>query len=64
MRNKPMNVAGIDVAHKTLVVVIRAEEKNAKAQEFANTSEGHAALGAMDGIEMSWMACLLTVGHR
>jgi transposase len=39
-----MNVAGIDVAHKTLGVVLSAEEKAGKAQEFANTASGHQAL--------------------
>lgn len=39
-----MNVAGIDVAHKTLGVILSAEEKVGKAQEFANTASGHQAL--------------------
>jgi transposase len=39
-----MNVAGIDVAHKTLGVVLSVDEKAGKAQEFANTASGHQAL--------------------
>lgn len=39
-----MKVAGIDVAHKTLGVVLSLEEKLGKAQEFANTASGHLAL--------------------
>jgi transposase len=39
-----MNVAGIDVAHKTLGVVLSVGEKAGKAQEFANTASGHQAL--------------------
>jgi transposase len=39
-----MHVAGIDVAHKTLGVVLSADEKTGKAQEFANTADGHQAL--------------------
>lgn len=39
-----MKVAGIDVAHKTLDVVIGAEEKLGKAEEFANTASDHQAL--------------------
>lgn len=39
-----MPVAGIDVADKTLAVVIRTDEKNAKVEDFANTPSGHQAL--------------------
>lgn len=39
-----MNVAGIDVAHQTLAVVIRTAEKNGTMQEFANRPSGHQAL--------------------
>lgn len=39
-----MNVAGIDVAHQTLGVVLSVDEKAGKAQEFANTASGHQAL--------------------
>jgi transposase len=39
-----MPVAGIDVAYKTLAVVIRTDEKNAKVEDFANTPSGHQAL--------------------
>lgn len=39
-----MPVAGIDVACKTLAVVIRTDEKNAKVEDFANTPSGHQAL--------------------
>lgn len=39
-----MTVAGIDVAHQTLAVVIRTGEKAAKLEEFANTPSGHQAL--------------------
>jgi len=36
-----MKVAGIDVAHKTLDVVIGAEGKFGRVQEHANTASGH-----------------------
>ena len=36
-----MNVAGIDVAHKTLALAIRVGEKTGKVQELANTASGH-----------------------
>ncbi|NEV65182.1 IS110 family transposase, partial [Thiorhodococcus minor] len=39
-----MLVAGIDVAAKTLAVLIQREDTNAKVQEFANTPSGHQAL--------------------
>jgi transposase len=39
-----MKVAGIDVAHKTLEVVVSVGEKAGKAQEYANTASGHLAL--------------------
>ena len=39
-----MNVAGIDVAHKTLALAIAAGEKMGKAQEYANTASGHRTL--------------------
>jgi transposase len=39
-----MVIAGIDVAHKTLALVIRREERSGKPRSFANTAEGHAAL--------------------
>jgi transposase len=39
-----MKVAGIDVAHKTLGVVLSLEEKLGKVQEFANSASGHQAL--------------------
>lgn len=39
-----MNVAGIDVSHKTLGVVVSVAEKLGKAEEYANTPSGHAAL--------------------
>jgi hypothetical protein len=39
-----MKVAGIDVAHKTLALAIRAGEKTGKVQEFTNTAAGHGAL--------------------
>ncbi len=57
-----MTVAGIDVAHKTLVVVIRTEEKNAKAQDFANTPEGHAALLVALGAARVERVCLEATG--
>jgi transposase len=37
-------VAGIDVAYKTLALVIREGEKAGKVREFANTASGHQAL--------------------
>jgi transposase len=37
-------VAGIDVAYKTLALVMREGEKAGKAREFANTASGHQAL--------------------
>lgn len=39
-----MITAGIDVAYKTLALVIRREEHSGKARTFANSAEGHAAL--------------------
>ncbi len=39
-----MIVAGIDVAHQTLALVIRLNAKNAKVQEFTNTATGHEGL--------------------
>jgi transposase len=39
-----MNTAGIDVAHKTLVLAVGTEEALGKVREFANTPSGHAAL--------------------
>ncbi len=39
-----MNTAGIDVAHKTLALVISKGEKLGKAREFANSPTGHQAL--------------------
>jgi len=39
-----MNVAGIDVAHKTLALAIAAGEKMGKATEYANTASGHRTL--------------------
>lgn len=39
-----MTVAGIDVAHQTLGLTIRAGEKTGKVREFANTPAGHQAV--------------------
>jgi transposase len=39
-----MNVAGIDVAHKTLALAVGVGEKIGKAREYANTASGHRAL--------------------
>jgi len=39
-----MKTAGIDVAHKTLALAIRAGEKTGKMQEFANSASGHQAV--------------------
>lgn len=42
-----MLIAGIDVAYKTLAVVIREDEKSAKARSLDNSVEGHARLVKM-----------------
>lgn len=39
-----MVTAGIDVAHKTLALVIRRNAHSGKARTFTNSAEGHAAL--------------------
>ena len=42
--NRNMCVAGIDVGHKELVLVIQKENKNHKPRSFTNDPEGHAAV--------------------
>lgn len=39
-----MSVAGIDVAYKSLAVVIRDDDKSHKAHTFSNDATGHATL--------------------
>lgn len=41
---KKMNVAGIDVSHKELVIVISVKGKARKAKTFENTPSGHKAI--------------------
>jgi len=39
-----MNVAGIDVSAKELVVVVSVKSKAGKAKSFENTAAGHQAI--------------------
>ena len=39
-----MNVAGIDISHKEVVIVISVKGKTRKAKTFENTALGHQAI--------------------
>jgi transposase len=60
---RKMNVAGIDVSHKELVVVVSANGKTRKAKSFENTAAGHKAIiGLLAKLNAPTKVCLEATG--
>lgn len=58
-----MVIAGIDIACKTLAVVVRRDDKSGKARSFDNTPQGHAAVVKLLGNAKVARVCLEATGQ-